>query len=324
MLTDGQNIKVVNSQGVEQWGLSNAAMGKIFSPTASGFSVDPQHVVEAGSNLVLIYGTTPSLFKIAVLSRTGKVLGIGTVPANGPAPVVSPTGTEWAWSVDESPASELDTIGPGPPYYRHHGVIEVGGLGEPIRTVYKWLAPANFGEQLDGWTNTGIIVQRWEYGGCGILYDPAAAWFALNPSSGQLTELFTGNDQFMGASSGVTVAALINDAHAVLINGLKYTESTSTIVGANISPDGAHVAVSRISDYQGCAGYVPRNTVELVTVASKTHVDLQNLAADGWWSDTELIANPLDGSTWLYTLIGKPVNEICSASSEWAYSGELS
>ena len=110
----------------------------------------------------------------------------------------------------------------------------------------------------------------------------------------------------------------------MLINGVKYTESTSTIVGANISPDGAHVAVSRISDYQGCAGYVPRNTVELVTVASKTHVDLQNLTADGWWSDTELIANPLDGSTWLYTLTGKPVNEICSASSEWAYSGELS
>src|ERR1019366_7020407 len=186
-----------NSQGVEQWSLSNAAMGKIFNLTASGFTVDPQHVVEAGSNLVLIDHVTSTLFKIVVLDRTGKVLGIGTVPvpanystAYFAAPVVSPTGTEWAWSIDESPASELGNIGPGPPYYRHHGVVEVGGLGEPTRTVYQWLAPANFSEQLDGWTDTGIIIQRSEYGGCGILYDPAAAWFALNPSTGKLTELF--------------------------------------------------------------------------------------------------------------------------------------
>ncbi len=314
--------------GAEQWGLSNAALGKIFSPTATGFGVDPQHVVEAGSNLALIDRVPQDLVKIAELDRTGKVLGIGTVPvpANySAAPVVSPTGTEWAWSIDESPASELGNIGPGPPYYRHHGVIEVGGLGEPNRTVYQWLAPANFSEQLDGWTNTGLIIQRWEYGGCGILYDPAAAWFAINPSTGTLTELFTGNDQFMGASSGVTVAALINDAHAVLINGVTYSESKSTIVGANISPDGAHVAVSRISDYEGCAGYTPKNTVEMVTVANQSHVDLQNLTAEGWWDADQFIANNLSGSTWIYTLEGKAVSEICSASSSssWGLSGVL-
>ena len=147
------------------------------------------------------------------------------------------------------------------------------------------------------------------------MYDPAAAWFAINPSTGTLTELFTGNDQFMGASSGVTVAALINDAHAVLINGVTYSESKSTIVGANISPDGAHVAVSRISDYEGCAGYTPKNTVEMVTVANQSHVDLQNLTAEGWWDADQFIANNLSGSTWIYSLEGKAVSEISSATS---------
>lgn len=324
VLAQGQELKVVNTQGVEQFELSNAAMMKIFGVSASqevtqGFGINS---AIAGSNIYLFYETHQGVHQVAEISRAGKVIAMGSAPSN--AVVFSPSGTQWAWSVDQSPANELNNLGPGPPYYQHHGVIDVGGLGQPTRTVYKWVAPAGFTEGLDGWTNTGIIVQRWEYGGCGILYDPAAAWFALNPSTGKLTELFTGNDQFMGASSGVTVAALINDAHAVLINGVKYAESKSNITGANISPDGSHVAVSRISAYQGCAGYVPKNTVEMVTVANQSHVDLQNLTAAGWWSDTEFVASPLDGSTWLYTLAGKQVSEICSATSGWAYSGELS
>jgi hypothetical protein len=324
VLSQGQELKVVNTQGVEQFELSNAAMMTIFGVSATqevtqGFGINS---AIAGSNIYLFYETPQGVHRVAEISRAGKVIAMGTAPSS--AVVFSPSGTQWAWSVDQSPANELNNLGPGPPYYQHHGVIDVGGLGQPTRTVYKWVAPAGFTEGLDGWTNTGIIVQRWEYGGCGILYDPAAAWFALNPSTGKLTELFTGNDQFMGASSGVTVAALINDAHAVLINGVRYAESKSTITGANISPDGAHVAVSRISSYQGCAGYVPKNTVELVTVANQSHVDLQNLTADGWWSDTEFVASPLDGSTWLYALAGKQVSEICSATSGWGYSGELS
>jgi hypothetical protein len=324
VLSQGQELKVVNTQGVEQFELSNAAMMTIFGVSATqevtqGFGINS---AIAGSNIYLFYETPQGVHRVAEISRAGKVIAMGTAPSS--AVVFSPSGTQWAWSVDQSPANELNNLGPGPPYYQHHGVIDVGGLGQPTRTVYKWVAPAGFTEGLDGWTNTGIIVQRWEYGGCGILYDPAAAWFALNPSTGKLTELFTGNDQFMGASSGVTVAALINDAHAVLINAVRYAESKSTITGANISPDGAHVAVSRISSYQGCAGYIPKNTVELVTVANQSRVDLQNLTADGWWSDTEFVASPLDGSTWLYTLAGKQVSEICSATSGWGYSGELS
>jgi hypothetical protein len=317
VLSKGRDLKVVNSQGVEQWGLTSAQEGQFFGLTAQQAN-NPDieiNAKEGGSNLFLFYQVLNSTgTKLAVVSRTGKLLGMVTLPSLAYwAFVVSPTGAEWAWTVDQTPNA------PG----KHDGVIEVGGLGEAVRTVYHWVAPVGFEEQLVGWTNTGIIMQRWEYGGCGILYDPAAAWFALNPSTGTLTELFTGNDQFMGASSGVTVAALIDDGHAVLINGVKYAESKSTIVGANISPDGAHVAVSRISDYEGCAGYIPKNTVEMVTVANQSHVDLQNLTAVDWWDDDQFIANNLSGSTWIYNLQGSAVSEICSASSGWGFSGVL-
>ena len=59
--------------------------------------------------------------------------------------------------------------------------------------------------------------------------DFGAAWFALNPSTGNLTELFTGNQQYLLTDNGVTVTALLNDPHAVLINGMMYSESKSSI-----------------------------------------------------------------------------------------------
>ncbi len=309
-------MEVVNGQGVEQWRLTNAQEGQFFGLTAQqanspDFEVNAK---EGGTDLFLFYQKlNTTITKVAVVSRTGKLLGMVTLPSLPYyAFVVSPTGAEWAWSLDQTPTLET----------KHYGVVQVGGLGEANRTVYHWVAPVGFYEQMAGWTNSGIIMQRYEYGGCGI-FDPAAAWFTINPSTGDLTELFTGNDQFLGASSGVTVAALINDAHAVLINGVDYSESKSTIVGAIISPDGANVAVSRISDYGGCAGYTPKNTVEMVTLANQSHVDLQNLTAVGWWGDDQFIANTLSGNTWLYTLQGKTVSEICAASSPWTFAGVL-
>lgn len=311
VLSYGQELKVVNSQGVEQWGLSNAAMERIFGVTAQealtqGFGVAS---LEAGPNLLLLYSPyLSSNTKVAVLSRAGKVIESGTAPASHL--VVSPSGTEVAWSVDATP----NAVG------EHHGQIKVSGLlGAAVRTVYNWVAPVGFTEQLDAWTNTGIIMQRVEYGGCGILYDPASAWFAINPSTGTLTNLFSGNEQFLGASSGVTVAALINDSHAVLINGVAYSESKSSIEGASISPDGADVAVSRINQYGGCGGAL-KYTVEMVTVANQSHIDLPNLSALGWWNDNEFVALTPSGSIWLYTLQGHAASEL---TSTWGFEGVL-
>ena len=330
-------MEVVNAQGVEQWGLTNAQEGQLFGLTAaqaSKYNLGPQ---AGNSNLFFFYQASPiSPNKVVVLSRTGKLLGTGTaaaLPSAGDVSyswgfVVSPTGTEWAWPVDQTPNS----VG------QHHGVVEVGGLGEANRILYRWVTPVGFTETLVGWTDTGIIMQRTEDEYCGSGNNTAAdAWFAINPGTGTLTELFTGNDRFLGASSGVTVAGLLNDPHTVLINGVSYSESKSIVGGASISPDGAHVAVYRESFNPCGGGKIPQTSIEIVTLANHSHVDLQNLGLAGWWGNDEIVAYPPDnappppgangyesGGSWIYTLQGKPVSQIGRANTPWMYQGELS
>ena len=315
-------MEVVNAQGVEQWGLTNAQEGQLFGLTAaqaSKYNLEPQ---AGNSNLFFFYQASPvSSNKVVVLSRTGKLLGTGTAPAlpgSGSVSytwsfVVSPIGTEWAWPVDETPNS----VG------QHHGVVEVGGLGEANRILYRWVAPVGFTETLVGWTDTGIIMQRTEDEYCGSGNNPAAdAWFAINPGTGKVTELFTGNERFLGASSGVTVAGLLNDPHTVLINGVSYSESKSIVGGASISPDGAHVAVYRESFNPCGGGKIPQTSIEIVTPASHSHVDLQNLALEGWWDNNDILA-AANASLWIYTLQGKAVSEILPASSPWLFDGDV-
>lgn len=316
VLSHGQELKMINDQGVEQWELTNLKMEQIFGLSAQqaasqGFGVTAE---EAGPNLVL-FGTTSTLTDVAVLSHAGTVLGTASLPSptNG-FYVSSPDGTEWAWSVDQT------TNATG----QHHGVIEVGGLGESVRTVYHWLAPTNFTEQLMGWYSTGIIVHRVESWGSG--YDPAAAWFALNPTTGTLQELFTGNEQYLLARNGVTAAALINDPSAVLINGMQYAESNPLIENADpadISPDGAHVAVSRTNLSGGSGNDNPKFTIEIVTVADHSHIDLPNLTDYGWWNSNEILALTPSGDIWIYTLQGHPVSEIYAANSGWSFHGVM-
>src|ERR1039457_1506663 len=315
-------MEVVNAQGVEQWGLTNAQEGQLFGLTAaqaSKYNLGPQ---AGNSNLFFFYQASPiSPNKVVVLSRTGKLLGTGTAPALPSAGdvsyswgfVVSPTGTEWAWPVDQTPNANGE----------HHGVVEIGGLGEANRILYRWVAPVGFTETLVGWTDTGIIMQRTEDEYCASGNKTAAdAWFAINPGTGTLTELFTGNDRFLGASSGVTVAGLLNDPHAVLINGVSYSESKSIVGGASISPDGAHVAVYRESFNPCGGGKIPQTSIEIVTLASHSHVDLQNLALEGWWDNNDILA-AANASLWIYTLQGKAVSEILPASSPWLFDGDV-
>ena len=146
-----------------------------------------------------------------------------------------------------------------------------------------------------------------------------------------LTQIADGNKvALLSASSNDIVAAPLSYAHDVLINGVTYTESKSQVTDASISPDGSYVAVDRYSqtrcDLNADSG---KNTVEMVSVASKTHVDLQNLDAIAWLSNTEFVANTPDGSTWLYSLTGKPIADICPVNSIWSspwggYAGALS
>jgi hypothetical protein len=347
VLSQGLELKVVNAQGAEQWELTNANLAQIFgvsvpqitNEVTANWPVNSVQVEEAGPNLVLFYNAGMGPTKVAVISHAGKLIGTSSIPdynLNGGFYVSSPDGTQWAWSVDQSPANQINNLGPGTTY-RHHGVVEVAGLGESVHTVYQWLAPAGFTEELLGWYRTGIIIHRFEYWQCGlgqqqIFGDSGAAWFALNPSTGKLTELFTGNRQYLLSGNGVTVAALLNDPHAVLINGMMYSERKSSIdvYGnghiADISRDGAHVTISRTNPINPCGDYSipnPTLTVELVTVANHSHVDIPNMAADGWWGNTEFIGQDPNLDVSIYTLQGKPVSELSARTSGWQFQGVL-
>lgn len=322
-----QQWKVVNAQGVEQWGLTPTQEGKLFGLTAQQVSTANLTPQAGDTDLFLIYQASPtSANQIAVFSRTGKLLGIGKAPGVGLTPdsqetgspfEVSPSGPEWAWTVDQTPSATGE----------HHGVVEVGGLGKTDQIVYRWVAPVGFTEQLDGWTDSGIIMQRIPEGNpfiCGDFDDPTSAWFAINPSTGTLRELFSGNEQFMAASSGVTAAGLINDSHSVLVNGVKYSESKSFAGSAIISPDGTEVAVFRESFNPCGGGNIPTTSIEIVTLANQGHVDLPGLGLVSWWDSHQILANPTAGSLWIYTLQGKPVSELSPPGTPWNLIGVLS
>ncbi len=156
------------------------------------------------------------------------------------------------------------------------------------------MAPVGFREQVAGWTDTGIIMQRVQVGPCGS--GGGEAWFAINPSTGQLSELFPATDWMMDARSGVAVAGMPNDPHAVLINGVTYPESKSIAYGASISPDGAHIAVGRESFNPCGGGAIPTSSLEMVTLANRSHIDIANLQIYGWWGNDEFVASPPDNA----------------------------
>ena len=180
------NLKAVTDQGLEQWGLTQAQEAQYFGLTATQYGPIGNSPQIGGADLFFFIQSTPtSADQVAVVSSTGALIGRGTAPAFSLAVTspfqVSPIGTEWAWTTDETP----NATG------QHHGVVEVGGLGKTNRIVYRWVAPVGFTEQLDDWTNTGIIMQRIALGGpfpCGG-DQSADAWFAINPSTGAIKEL---------------------------------------------------------------------------------------------------------------------------------------
>src|SRR5580700_3967092 len=132
-----QQLEAINAKGVEQWGLTQAQEGQYFGLTAQQYGAASNGPQIGGSNLFFFFQSTPtSVYQVAVVSQNGTFIGTGTAPALNPYPdgtgpfQVSPTRTEWAWTTDETPNASG----------QHHGVVEVGGLGEVNRIVYRWIA----------------------------------------------------------------------------------------------------------------------------------------------------------------------------------------
>lgn len=310
------NMEVVSAQGVVQWGLTAAQQEQMVGETAQdvlthGQDVGPQ---TAGPNILEFYSpgwnpTVPSV--VVVLDRTGKIIGRGTAPT-GAAIVGSPNGTEWASNVDHGDNAQGQA----------YGTVEVSGIGEATRTIFNWVAPKGFTEGLTAWTDAGLILLRAGFGtGCNPAYAPGSASFIINPETGAISNLFSGNQEYVADDNGVQVAALLNDAHSAVINGVAYPESQLLVIGATISPDGAHVAVNRASQFAGCSGTPSNESMAVVSLAGKTHIDVANLNAASWWNDSDLVATATNQSAWLYTAQGQPVTKI--AAAPWTFSGVL-
>jgi hypothetical protein len=103
---------------------------------------------------------------------------------------------------------------------------------------------------------------------------------------------------------------------------VSYSESKSIVGGASISPDGSHVAVFRESFNPCGGGKIPQTSIGIVTLANQSHVDLPNLALEGWWDNNDILA-ATNGSLWIYTLQGKAVSEILPVNSPWLFDGDV-
>lgn len=257
MLSNSADVKVVNALGVEQWGLTAAAMEQMTGETAQqvltqGQNVSPQ---VAGPNILLVdtpsaYGPGGAVTDIVVLSRTGTTLGSWAEPpgSNTEALITSPDGTDWAWNV----YSGMSAAG------REYGQVDVSGLGKPVRTLFHWEAPLGFTDTAPDWTTLGIIMVRIPSNTrCSAYTGTGTAAFVINPSTGALSGLLTGGEQLLNADARDTVGWLNSDEHAVVINGVTYTESASLVAGAfvydlepqlAISPDDDCVAVNRVNE----------------------------------------------------------------------------
>jgi len=326
------DMKVVNSQGVEQWGLTAAEMEQMSGETAQQVATQGQNVSPQVAGPDVLLENTPSVYtgipmtELVVLSRAGKPMGTWAEPLGGNTEqlITSPNGTEWAWNV----YSGMDKTG------RQYGEVNISGLGKPVRTLFHWVAPVGFVDAAPAWTSAGIILVRIppSYTSCSPYTGTGAAAFILNPTTGALTNLFSGIEQYLDADSQDTVAWEGDDEHWVVINGVIYSEFPSLVAGAfvwngepqvAISPDGDHVAVNRVSDNDTCNGATPEASIEMVSVPDQSHIDLPNLSVLGWWNDNEFAALTSNQGVWLYTMQGQPVSEI-SADPAWSFSGIIS
>ncbi len=314
-------LEVVNDQGVVQWGLTTTQMETMVDQNpkldSGPFQLDTNNAnpVPAGPNIFIVglpnASTPPPI--VVVLSSAGKTLGSG--PVSGPTPdfglvVSSPNGTEWAWNV---------TLGKNKAG-QYFGAVEIAGIGVPTHTIYKWTAPVGATEAVNYWTDAGIILQRTGSNTtCTQYYSLNNAAFIINPITGSLSDLFSGNQQFIYATSEVKVAGLYSNPNAVSINGTVYSEAGPFVVtGANVSPGGGHVVVNRENFLGQCGGNVPIDSALLVDVDTHSQIALPKLWESGWLNSSEFIA----ASNMAYNLQGKPVNEIAPAA--WHYLGSVS
>jgi hypothetical protein len=281
------SISAVDGTGHVQWTLTTAAVITLLSATPH----DSITARVAGPNLIL--SRVPSQSQgggsLVVLDRTGAKIGGGSF---APLSFIddlfgSPTGTEWAWSVDDTSASAQ----------LHHGRIMVAGIGVAAHSVFAWVAPLGSSYELvAGWTDMGIVMERISLGGCGAAFHSDTASFLVDPVSGALANLFTDGSHYGDARHKVRVAFAGRSGSAVIVNGTTFDEVKTVADSVYVSPDAARVGVQRFS-LAGCAGVTPTLNTEMVDVAGGTHTDVSGCGITGWFDATDFVCRAFNDST---------------------------
>jgi hypothetical protein len=281
-------LTAVDDGGKVQWSLTRAEMNTLLSATAH----DAISARVAGPNVILSVVPAASTTKgrLVVLDGTGTSLGASSFTPNNAADDVygSPSGSEWAYSIDDSPASAT----------RHHGRIIVAGIGTAPHTVFSWVAPAgSVNERVAGWTDMGIVMERISLEGCGVGFHSDSASFLVDPVAGTLTDLFVGGDHYGDARHGVKVAFAARSSSAVVVKGVRFDEGGTVVDSVFVSPDGSRVGVGRVSVVV-CAGS-PTLTVstELIDVSTAGHSDITGCEISGWFDAGDFVCSPQDSTS---------------------------
>ena len=290
LIQSGHALAAFDAAGHMQWSLTASAVDALVSAVPDDFVV----ARTAGPNVIIsrlpIRATNGG--NLVVLDRTGQVIGSGSLTPIGYATHAtdifgSPTGTEWAWSVNDTPASA--------PVTQHaYGRILVAGIGVPQHTVFSWVASTgSSSESVAAWTDMGIVMERVGPGGCGIGFHGDEASFLIDPSTGTLTNLFTGGEHYGDARHNVRVA-FASRSSAVLVNGITFHGSVASDVF--VSPDGSRVGVQRFSQ-GGCAGGSPTLSTQVIDVTSGAHMDIAGCGITGWLDITEFVCHAFGDPT---------------------------
>ncbi len=272
--------------------MTEAAITKLLSADSNnGVVAHP-----AGDHVVLFashgLGNSPTPGTVAVLDHNGKVIGTGAFDAGvyGTDIAADPSGSQWAWSVDDLAASADTNV-------RHRGGIMVAGLGIPKHSVYSWVAPLGATDRVGAWTDLGIVMKRFTFGGCGPGFLPDTASFLIDPQSGTLTDLFSGQ-AYLDAQHQVRVARSAQSSSNVSVNGVSYDQQGTILNGAWVSPDGTRVGVARLQPLPCAQGPATALvSTELITVATGTRASLPGCEISGWFDATHFACSAFNSDT---------------------------
>jgi hypothetical protein len=265
--------------------------GMVAAATPDGafvWSFDPGHLGIADPTLVtngpnlLAYGGG----SVAVIDRTGAVIGHGAFPGQELYP--APTGLSWAWTTRDSEAAP-----PAP----QASSLWVAGVGQRPTRVRTWTG--GYVVMARQWSDAGIVVVKVGES-CGGYPQSSAL---VDPARGTETALFGAGRWPLDVRAGLRVAMGADGPSLYVIGAVQITRTYPLpIHRAGVDPSGSRLFVSTFGE-QGCGGQVKAAT-SVIEVASNSQTTIDGFFADAWLDDQHLLGrsllpqHPAQGPAW--------------------------